>query len=116
MQTAMAVGSAHPESRPEQGGFYRSDHLPFMRAGIPAANMGGGRDFVGRSPHGDDLDLDACVEAMIDLRAGVQPNDRVHVSVRERRRDVAVAFAIEQCSTLCISGSFVISAGFRETG
>ena len=40
--------SAHPESRPEQGGFYRSDHLPFLRAGIPAANMGGGIDYIDR--------------------------------------------------------------------
>ena len=54
-----------------------------------------GRDFVHRMPSGDDLDLDACVEAMVDLRAGVQPSDRVHVSVRERRRDVAVAFALD---------------------
>lgn len=58
-----------------------------------------GRDFVGHSPHGDDLDLDACVEAMIDLRAGVQPSDRVYVSVQERRRDVAVAFAIDLSSS-----------------
>ena len=39
---------AHPEARPEQGGFYRSDHLPFLRAGIPAANMGGGVEYIGR--------------------------------------------------------------------
>jgi len=39
---------SHAESRPEQGGFYRSDHLPFMRRGVPAANMGGGVEFVGK--------------------------------------------------------------------
>jgi len=39
---------AHPESRPEQGGFYRSDHLPFVRAGIPAASMGGGVEYIGK--------------------------------------------------------------------
>jgi len=51
MAVALAAArgrSAHPESRPEQGGFYRSDHLPFLRAGIPAANMGGGIDYIGR--------------------------------------------------------------------
>lgn len=58
-----------------------------------------GRDFVRRSPYGDDLDLDACVEAMIDLRTGIEPSDRVHVSVRERRRDLAVAFAIDLSSS-----------------
>ena len=40
--------SAHPEAHPERGGFYRSDHLPFLRAGIPAANMGGGVEYIGR--------------------------------------------------------------------
>jgi Zn-dependent M28 family amino/carboxypeptidase len=38
----------HPESRPEQGGFYRSDHLPFVRAGVPAASMGGGVEYIGK--------------------------------------------------------------------
>ena len=38
----------HAEARPEQGGFYRSDHLPFVRAGVPAASMGGGTDYIGR--------------------------------------------------------------------
>ena len=40
--------SAHQESRPEQGGLYRGDHLPFLRAGIPAANMGGGVEYIGK--------------------------------------------------------------------
>lgn len=58
-----------------------------------------GRDVVTRMPYGDDLDIDACVEALVDLRAGVEPNDRVHVSVQERRRDVAVAFALDLSSS-----------------
>jgi Zn-dependent M28 family amino/carboxypeptidase len=45
---AMQGRRTHPEARPEQGGFYRSDHLPFVRAGIPAAAMGGGVDYVGK--------------------------------------------------------------------
>jgi nitric oxide reductase NorD protein len=58
-----------------------------------------GRDLVLRMAHGDDLDLDACIEAMIDLRTGVQPSDRVHASMQERRRDVAVAFALDLSSS-----------------
>jgi nitric oxide reductase activation protein len=58
-----------------------------------------GRDFVPRMPAGDDLDLDACIEAMVDVRAGVQPTDRLHVSVVPRRRDVAVAFALDLSSS-----------------
>ncbi len=58
-----------------------------------------GRDFVPRMPSGDDLDLDACIEAMVDVRAGVQPSDRLFVATVERRRDVAVAFALDLSSS-----------------
>jgi nitric oxide reductase activation protein len=58
-----------------------------------------GRDVVLRMPHGDDLDLDACIDAMVDLRAGIQPSDRVFASVQERSRDVAVAFALDLSSS-----------------
>ncbi|MEV6850089.1 hypothetical protein [Actinoplanes sp. NPDC051411] len=58
-----------------------------------------GRDFVRRSRHGDDLDLDACVDALLDLRTGVEPSDRLYVSVQERRRDVAVAVAVDLSSS-----------------
>jgi nitric oxide reductase NorD protein len=58
-----------------------------------------GRDIALRMPHGDDLDLDACIEAMIDLRTGVEPSDRVFASMVERKRDVAVAFAIDLSSS-----------------
>jgi Zn-dependent M28 family amino/carboxypeptidase len=33
-----------PESHPERGGFYRSDHFPFILAGVPALNAGSGVD------------------------------------------------------------------------
>jgi nitric oxide reductase activation protein len=58
-----------------------------------------GRDPMLRMPHGDDLDLDACIDAMIDVRAGVEPSDRVYASMRERRRDVAVAVAVDLSSS-----------------
>jgi nitric oxide reductase NorD protein len=57
------------------------------------------RDLVLRMPAGDDLDIDACIDAMIDLRAGVEPSDRVYASHQERRRDVAVAFALDLSSS-----------------
>ena len=37
-----------PDARPEQGLFYRSDHFPFARVGVPSLNMEAGDDFVGR--------------------------------------------------------------------
>jgi hypothetical protein len=93
---------AEPTPRPERShrrALSRHGHLlPGLVAQLDRVRPAG-RDFVRRSPDGDDLDLDACIEAMIDLRVGVEPGDRLHVSVRERRRDVAVAFAIDLSSS-----------------
>jgi Zn-dependent M28 family amino/carboxypeptidase len=36
-----------PDSRPEQGSFYRSDHFPFAKAGVPAVSFEPGTKFVG---------------------------------------------------------------------
>jgi len=41
---------AIPELRPETGGFFRSDQLAFIRAGVPAAYFGGGREYIGKPP------------------------------------------------------------------
>nr|WTB33198.1 hypothetical protein OG781_30300 [Streptomyces sp. NBC_00830] len=62
-----------------------------------------GRAITRRSPSGDDLDLDACIDAAIDLRTGVEPSDRVFTDLRRRRRDVAVVFALD------LSGSTAIA-------
>lgn len=40
--------SVVPDRRPEQGLFYRSDHFPFAKAGIPAVSLKEGLNFVGR--------------------------------------------------------------------
>ncbi len=37
------------DSRPEQGSFYRSDHFPFAKAGVPSISLKEGNDYVGRS-------------------------------------------------------------------
>jgi Zn-dependent M28 family amino/carboxypeptidase len=37
-----------PDPRPETGGFFRSDQLPFVRAGVPSGYFGGGREFIGK--------------------------------------------------------------------
>jgi Zn-dependent M28 family amino/carboxypeptidase len=38
-----------PDARPEQGSFYRSDHFPFAKAGVPSISLKEGSDYVGRS-------------------------------------------------------------------
>jgi Zn-dependent M28 family amino/carboxypeptidase len=37
-----------PDARPEQGSFYRSDHFPFAKIGVPSISLKEGDDFVGR--------------------------------------------------------------------
>ncbi|MBL8553821.1 MAG: M28 family peptidase [Phenylobacterium sp.] len=55
----IGVGKAHgryysPDPRPEAGSFFRSDHFPFAKVGVPAISFGGGRDlFDGGKAAGD---------------------------------------------------------------
>jgi len=52
LQDAMiAVGKAQgrtysPDPNPEAGSFFRSDHFPFAKRGVPAISFGSGRDLV----------------------------------------------------------------------
>ncbi len=39
-----------PDAAPEQGGYYRSDHFSFAKAGIPAFSVHGGGDYVKGKP------------------------------------------------------------------
>ena len=61
-----------------------------------------GRTISRRAPYGDDLDLDACIDAAIDLRTGVEPSDRVFTDLRQRRRDVAVVFALDLSASTAV--------------
>jgi len=36
-----------PDARPEQGSFYRSDHFPFAKIGVPSISLKEGDDYVG---------------------------------------------------------------------
>ena len=37
-----------PDPTPEQGGYYRSDHFPFAKQGVPALSSGGGIEYIGK--------------------------------------------------------------------
>ena len=37
------------DARPEQGSFYRSDHFPFAKVGVPSISLKEGNDYVGHS-------------------------------------------------------------------
>jgi hypothetical protein len=44
---------------------------------------------------GEELDLDAAIEAMADLRAGIPPSDKLYVRRERAQRDVSVVFLID---------------------
>ena len=52
-----------------------------------------------RTLYGDELDLDAGIEALVDLRAGVTPSDHVYVSREPVARDVALALLLDMSSS-----------------
>ena len=37
-----------PDANPEQGFFFRSDHFPFVKGGVPALSIQSGKDYVGK--------------------------------------------------------------------
>lgn len=97
--------------RPAPSG--RSDHCHFRalaRYGHLVAGLvrnlervsAQGRTITRRALAGDDLDLDSCIDAMIDLRTGVEPSERVFADLRQRRREVVVAFAIDLSASTAI--------------
>jgi hypothetical protein len=50
---------------------------------------------VGRVREGEDVDLDSAVEAHVDRRAGLAPDDRVYMRRERARREVAAAFLVD---------------------
>lgn len=72
--------------------------LPALTAQLERVRPAG-RGRVLRMPYGDDLDLDACIEAMVDLRTGVAPSERVYSAVSYDTREVVVAFALDLSSS-----------------
>ncbi|TAN19987.1 MAG: hypothetical protein EPN30_11205 [Actinomycetota bacterium] len=50
---------------------------------------------VYRMPYGDDLDIDACIDSVTDLFAGVGSSENVYSSRERISRDVAVAFLLD---------------------
>jgi hypothetical protein len=65
----------------------------------PLARLGMGLDRCHRRIQGDDIDIDAVVEARVELMAGSAPDEAVYVESLRRRRDLAVLLLLD------ISGS-----------
>lgn len=72
--------------------------LPALTAQLERMSASGARRVL-RMPYGDDLDLDACIEAMVDLRTAIAPGERIHSALVRDEREVAVAFALDLSSS-----------------
>src|SRR4029077_18214871 len=65
----------------------------------PLARLGTGLDRGHRRVEGDDIDIDAVVEARVEMRAGSAPDEAVYIESLRRRRELAVLVLLD------ISGS-----------
>jgi hypothetical protein len=65
----------------------------------PLARLGVGLDRCHRQAQGDDIDIDAAIEARVELMAGSAPDEAVYLDSLRRRRDLAVLVLLD------ISGS-----------
>ncbi len=75
----------------------------------PLARLGMGLDRCHRRVQGDDIDIDAAVEARVDAMAGAAPDDAVYIESLRRRRDLAVLILLD------ISGSAAEPGATRQT-
>jgi len=48
-----------------------------------------------REERGDDIDLDAVIEALVEHHAGITPSDRIYIRREKNLRDVSVAFLLD---------------------
>jgi nitric oxide reductase activation protein len=61
----------------------------------PLGRLGIGLTPCRRQRQGDDIDIDATVEALVDARAGTPPGDECYVESLRRRRDLAVLILLD---------------------
>lgn len=52
-----------------------------------------------REERGDDLDIDALIESVIERQAGIAPSDRIYIRRDKKMRDVSVAFLVDMSSS-----------------
>jgi nitric oxide reductase NorD protein len=75
----------------------------------PLARLGVGLDRCHRQVQGDDIDIDAAVEARVEVMAGSAPDEAVYLDSLRRRRDLAVLLLLD------ISGSVAGPGAQGET-
>src|SRR5579884_66895 len=72
----------------------------------PLARLGLGLDRCHRQAQGDDIDIDAAVEARVELMAGSAPDEAVYLDSIRRRRDLAVLLLLDVSGSVAEPGAF----------
>jgi hypothetical protein len=81
------------EARPSEATHLPPADVPGLRR--PLARLGLGLDRHHRLEQGDDLDIDAAIEARVGLLAGSAPDEAVYVGSLRRKRDLAVLLLLD---------------------
>ena len=100
--------TVHEADPPRKQGhsFERPDVHALRR---PLTRLGIGLDRCHRQRQGDDIDVDAAVEARVEMLAGSAPGEAVYLDSLRRRRDLAVLVLLD------ISGSSSEAGTFGQT-
>ena len=100
--------TVHESDPPRKPGhsFERPDVHALRR---PLTRLGIGLDRSHRQTQGDDIDVDAAVEARVEMLAGSAPSEAVYLDNLRRRRDLAVLVLLD------ISGSSSEAGAFGQT-
>ncbi|KUI42583.1 nitric oxide reductase activation protein [Mycobacterium sp. IS-1590] len=72
----------------------------------PLTRLGIGLDRCHRQTQGDDIDVDAAVEARVETLAGSTPDEAVYLDNLRRRRDLAVLVLLDVSGSAAESGTF----------
>lgn len=91
----------------EQGHSFERPDVHALRR--PLTRLGIGLDRCHRQTQGDDIDVDAAVEARVEMLAGSAPDEAVYLDSLRRRRDLAVLVLLD------ISGSSSEAGTFGQT-
>ncbi|PEG37661.1 nitric oxide reductase activation protein [Mycolicibacterium agri] len=72
----------------------------------PLTRLGIGLDRCHRQTQGDDIDVDAAVEARVEMMAGSTPDEAVYLDNLRRRRDLAVLVLLDVSGSSSEAGTF----------
>ncbi|MGE2712509.1 nitric oxide reductase activation protein NorD [Mycolicibacterium litorale] len=71
----------------------------------PLARLGMGLHRGHRQPQGDDIDVDAVIEARVEARAGSVPDEAVYLDSLRRRRDLSVLLLLDVSGSTAEAGT-----------